>query len=95
MTPETIPEEKEVQAEEVRKEEVVPVVEEMAREPVKKCCQISAEVKSVCHCCLRSWSFCLNGVEGTCALLSGCCLFASSLALGCNKCLEQMDCDGH
>lgn len=89
-TPETIPEDKEVS-----KEEVVPVVEEMAREPVKKCCVASAEVKSVCHYCLRSWSLCLNGIEGTCSLLSGCCLFASSVALGCNKCLEQMDCDGH
>lgn len=89
-TPETMPEDKEI-----RKEEVVPVVETMDRETVKKCCVVSAEVKPVCHCCLRSWSLCLNSIEGTCALLSGCCLFASSLALGCNKCLEQMDCDGH
>jgi hypothetical protein len=89
-TRETIPEDKEV-----RKEEVVPVVEKMEREPVKKCCQVSDEVKSVCNCCLRSWSLCLNGIEGTCSLLSGCCLFASGLAIGCNKCLEQMDCDGH
>jgi hypothetical protein len=84
------PEEKEV-----RKEEVVPVVQEMVREPSKKCCQVSPEVKSVCHCCLRSWSLCLNGVEGTCSILSASCIILSNLAIGCNKCLEQMDCDGH
>jgi len=41
---------------EIRKEEVVPVVETMERETVKKCCVASGEVKPVCHCCLRLWS---------------------------------------
>lgn len=27
--------------------------------------------------------------------LSKSCLLCSDLALGCNKCLEQMDCDGN
>ena len=47
------------------------------------------------YCCIRSWSLCLNGIEGICSGLSFCCIGLSDLAIGCNKCLEQLDCDGH
>jgi hypothetical protein len=71
-------------------------VEKMDRlEESKKCCKVSESTRCACHCCLRTWSFTLNGCEGCCAALSTCCLFASSVAMGINKCLEQMDCDGH
>jgi hypothetical protein len=75
-----------------------PKVENMEREneePKKRCCKVSEEVRCVCHCCLRSWSLSLNACEGCCAISSAACIFMSALAIGCNKCLEQMDCDGH
>ena len=83
------------QEKEVHTQDVAPIVNTMEREPVKKCCKVSSEVKTVCHCCLRSWSLCLNGVEGGCSILSRCFILLSDVAIGCNKCLEQMDCDGH
>jgi hypothetical protein len=75
-----------------------PKLENMEREneePKKRCCKVSEEVRCVCHCCLRSWSLSLNACEGCCAISSAACIFMSTLAIGCNKCLEQMDCDGH
>jgi hypothetical protein len=77
-----------------------PVVDNMQRdgdgaEPVKRCCKVSEQTRCACHCCLRSWSLILNACEGCCAFSSAVCIFMSSLAIGCNKCLEQMDCDGH
>ena len=78
---------------EIKTEEVV--AEVMEREPKKKCCELSKDVKCVCHCCLRTWSLSLNAMEGCCSVLSTGCLCLSALALDCNKCLEQMDCDGH
>ena len=77
-----------------------PVVDNMQRdgdgeEPVKRCCKVSEQTRCACHCCLRSWSLTLNACEGCCAFSSAVCIFMSSLAIGCNKCLEQMDCDGH
>ena len=77
-----------------------PVVDYMQRdgdgeEPVKRCCKVNEQTRCACHCCLRSWSLTLNACEGCCAFSSAVCIFMSSLAIGCNKCLEQMDCDGH
>jgi hypothetical protein len=77
------------------KEPTVERIETNEREPVKKCCKVSEQVKCACHCCLRSWSLSLNACEGCCAISSAACIFMSALAMGCNKCLEQMDCDGH
>jgi len=45
-------------------------------------------------CCVKVWSTCLNMIECICTGLSNTCLLCSSCFLGCNKCLEQMDCDG-
>ena len=69
---------------------VEPVVatQEIVRDPVVK-------RDAVSHCCVRSWSLCLNSVEAICSGLSFCCIGLSNLAIGCNKCLEQLDCDGH
>lgn len=70
------------------------VAEEMVREPTKKCCTtMSKDMRIACHCCRKTWSCCLNSCEGCCFVLSKCCLFSSDMALGCNKCLEQIDCD--
>jgi hypothetical protein len=80
---------------EIVKEETAAKAETMERDPPKKCCKVDPTVKSVCQCCLSSWSLCLNGVEGCCSGMSICCIFFSDIALGCNKCLEQIDCDGH
>lgn len=80
---------------ELAKEIKEPTVETMEREPVKKCCKVSEKVKCACHCCLRTWSLSLNACEGCCAISSAACIFMSTLAMGCNKCLEQMDCDGN
>lgn len=75
---------------------VEPVVgEKIERETTKKCCELTQDVKKGCHYCLRCWSLSLNGVEGCCSILSACCIGFSNIAIGCNKCLEQMDCDGH
>jgi hypothetical protein len=49
--------------------------------------------KAYC-CCVKSWSSCLNICECICTGLSNICLLCSSCFLGCNKCLEQLDCDG-
>jgi len=72
-----------------------PTIEQMEREPVKKCCTVSQQVKCACHCCLRTWSCSLNACEGCCTVTSATCIFMSTLALACNKCLEYIDCDGH
>jgi len=70
-------------------------IEREEKEPVKRCCKVSEQVRCACHCCLRSWSLSLNTCEGCCVVSSAVCIFMSTLAIGCNKCLEQMDCDGH
>jgi hypothetical protein len=80
---------------EEKKEAEPTAVEVMERETKKVCCAINKDVRCACHYCLRCWSLSLNGCEGCCSILSATCLFLSSVALGCNKCLEQMDCDGH
>lgn len=77
------------------KEVKEPTCEEMERETNKKCCTVSQQAKCVCHCCLRTWSCSLNTVEGCCAVSSAACIFMSTLAIGCNKFLEYIDCDGH
>ena len=74
-----------------------PVAQEMAREEsVKKCCSIMKEDVHVAgKCCAYTWCCTLNGIEGLCVILSKCCLLSSALAMGCNKCLEEIDCDKH
>lgn len=73
-----------------QEEPVVPTQVILRDEDPKKC-----TLKSSTYCCIRSWSLCLNGFEGICSGLSYCCIGLSGLAIGCNKCLEQLDCDGH
>jgi hypothetical protein len=74
-----------------------PTTETIIREEIgaKKCCSVSKDIYYVMYCCFKTWSFSLNVCEGGCMCLSKTCLLCSDLALGCNKCLEQMDCDGH
>ena len=72
-----------------------PTCEEMDRETSKKCCTVSQQAKCACNCCLRTWSCSLNTVEGCCTVTSMACIFMSTLAIGCNKFLEYIDCDGH
>ena len=74
-----------------------PTTETIIREEIgaKKCCSVSKDIYNVMYCCFKTWSFSLNVCEGGCMCLSKSCLLCSDLALGCNKCLEQMDCDGH
>lgn len=61
-----------------------------------KCCNTMKEdVHILCRCCAYTWCCTLNGIEGLCFGLSKCCLFASEAAMGCNKCLEKIDCDKH
>jgi len=52
-------------------------------------------VSDTVKCCKCSCSLCLNGAEVFCGALSLCCIGMSNLALGCKKCLEEVDCDGH
>lgn len=89
---------KEEQPKEEERKEEQPVVQEMVREEqaVKKCCSVMKEdVHIAGKCCAYTWCCTLNGIEGCCLALSKCCLFMSELAMGCNKCLEQIDCDKH
>lgn len=51
------------------------------------------ERKKTGNCCVRTWSICLNGIEAICSALSYCCIGCSGLAMSCNKCLEEIDCD--
>jgi hypothetical protein len=76
---------------------IPPTTETIIREEIgaKKCCSVSKDIYNVMYCCFKTWSFSLNVCEGGCMCLSKSCLLCSDLALGCNKCLEQMDCDGH
>lgn len=69
----------------------------MEREkPVKKCCNIMKEdVHIAGKCCAYSWCFTLNGIECCCVGLSKLCICFSDMALCCNNCLEQIDCDKH
>lgn len=76
---------------------IPPTTETILREEsgAKKCCSVSKDIYYVMYCCFKTWSFSLNACECGCLCLSKSCLLCSDLALGCNKCLEQMDCDGH
>jgi len=70
--------------------------EVMVREqPKSECEKCKTCLGDSAKCCKCSWSLCLNGVEALCTGLSICCISMSDVALSCNKCLEQMDCDGH
>ena len=77
------------------KEVKEPTYEEMERETSKKCCTVSEQAKCACNCCLKTWSCSLNTVEGCCVISSAACIFISTVAIGCNKFLEYIDCDGH
>lgn len=80
------------------KEEVSPIVEEMVRgeEKVKKCCAVMKEdVHIAGKCCAYTWCCTLNGIECCCVSMSKLCLAMSEAAMGCNKLLEQIDCDKH
>ena len=73
-----------------------PVIEVIEREEanVKKCGNcLSKDARCLFHCCIKTWSFTLNGCECCCAGLSACCIFSSAVAMGCNKCMESIDCD--
>jgi hypothetical protein len=80
---------------ELAKEVKEPTCEQMDRETPKKCCTVSQQAKCACNCCLKTWSCSLNTVEGCCTVTSMACIFMSTLAIGCNKFLEYIDCDGH
>jgi hypothetical protein len=81
--------------EKVEEEKMERDIEMKKEQTTKHCCKENQQVKCVCHCCLRTWSLSLNVCEGCCAISSAMCIFMSTLAIGCNKCLEQMDCDGN
>ena len=76
-------------------ESVEPTTETMERDIPKKCCKISNDIKYGCHCCIKCWSCSLNSIEGCCSITSAFFLIMSNLAIGCNKCLEYIDCDGN
>jgi len=76
-------------------EKVAVVAETMERETKKTCCELKEDTRKICHCCIRSWSLCLNGCECTCGLLSKCCIGMSNMTIAFKNCLEYIDCDGH
>ena len=62
----------------------------------KKCC--STCNKDVCwyfYCCVKSWSCCLNCVQGICNISATGCMMCSTCCTGCSKCIEEVDCDGN
>jgi hypothetical protein len=70
--------------------EQVVVAEAMIRDESKLSC-----ASNTSKCCKCSWSLFLNSIEALCSGLSICCIGMSDAAIGCKKCLEQADCDGH
>ena len=46
------------------------------------------------HCCIKSWSLCLNGVQGVCNVSAAGCMMCSNGCKGCSACIEEVDCDG-
>ena len=76
-------------------QEIIKPTETMEREIPKKCCKLSNDIKFGCHCCIKCWSCSLNSIEGCCSITSAFFLIMSNLAIGCNKCLEYIDCDGN
>ena len=75
-----------------------PILAEMVdeEEKVKKCCSVMKEdVHVACRCCAYTWCCTLNSMECCCVSMSKCCTFFSSLAMGCNNFLEEIDCDKH
>ena len=65
------------------------------RNKCKECC--SKCNKDVCwcfHCCVKSWSCCLNGAQGVCNISAAGCMMCSTCCTGCSKCIEEVDCDG-
>ena len=78
------------------KEEVELVQEEVSHieEVIVVAKDVEKKARGCICCCVKVWSSCLNMVQCICTGLSNTCLLCSSCFLGCNKCLEQMDCDG-
>lgn len=74
---------------------IIKTVETASVNTKKCCCQVKEDTCICLRCAAKTWSLCLNGFEGCFSALSTCCLLSSSIAIGCNKCLEQIDCDGH
>ena len=76
-------------------QEIAVATEIMTRDEPKKCCKPAKDAGCHIMCCVKTWSCCLNSCECTCTGMSNVCLFFSAVCTGFNKCLEQMDCDGH
>lgn len=91
----TVPEEKPTSEQHSSLETMGVVAESMERDTKKVCCAISEGTRKTCHCCVRTWSLCLNGCECCCGGLSVCCIGMSNIALAVKACFEQMDCDGN
>ena len=68
-------------------------IEVMERDAKEVCCIINKDVRCMCHCCIKTWSFSLNACEGCCTISSATCLFLSSVAIGIRDCLEFIDCN--
>jgi hypothetical protein len=81
--------------EKVEEEKMERDIEIKKEQTTKHCCKENQQVKCVCHCCLRTWSLSLKVCRSCCTFSSAVCIFMSTLAIGCNKNLEQMDCDGN
>ncbi len=61
----------------------------------KECCSVCD--KDVCwcfHCCIKSWSCCLNCVQSVCNISAAGCMMCSTCCTGCSNCIEEVDCDG-
>ena len=61
----------------------------------KKCCATCNKDVCCCiHCCIKSWSCCMNSIQGLCNISATGCLMCSEGCAGCSKCIEEVDCDG-
>jgi hypothetical protein len=85
-----------IKEQEEKKEEQIVQSMEREAEPKNKCCKIMKEDVHVAgKCCAYTWCCTLNGIECCCVGMSRCFIGLSDIALACNKCLEQIDCDTH
>lgn len=61
----------------------------------KKCCaDCNKRVCGCMFCCIKTWSCCLNGIQGLCNISAAGCMMCSTCCTGCSKCIEEVDCDG-
>lgn len=61
----------------------------------KECCsKCSKDICGCFRCCVKSWSCCLNGVQGICNVSAAGCMMCSTFCTGCSNCIEEIDCDG-